>query len=106
MQVSAKRTDYICDWPNAERELRGNGRRQRYRRSYLMEGLVSNILEARRLRRSRAYLHDAHSAPPSRTWTAKSVTANKQQSIPANDDVIDLTISSSSDESGDFNECL
>ena len=55
---------------------------------------------------TRAYLHDAHSAPPSRTWTAKSVTANKQQSIPANDDVIDLTISSSSDESGDFNECL
>ena len=29
-----------------------NGKRQRYWRSYLMEGLVSNILEARRLRRS------------------------------------------------------
>ena len=50
---------------------------------------------------TRAYLHDAHSAPPSRTWTAKSVVGNKRQPIPANDDIIDLTISSSSDESGE-----
>ena len=55
---------------------------------------------------TRAYLHDVHATPPSRMGTSKSVVADKRKPIAANNNVIDLTNSSSdeSDEIYDDNE--
>ena len=69
--------------------------------AFLPDGRISvqylNSKETKEV--TRAYLHDAHSTPPSRMWTAKVAPADKRKPISASNNVIDLTNSSSSDES-------
>lgn len=78
--------------------------------AFLPDGRISvKYLDSKETKEvTRAYLHDVHSTPPSRTWTAKLVPADKRKPIAASNNVIDLTNSSSdeSDEHHSGNESL